>query len=324
MLLFPGPSLLLTPLLSAGKPLRINLAKRLGIVKLTDSVSVLHRHFQAIAPPPTAALSEPIPCTTVTFDVEDVERALRSIPELNDIALQSRSDGNVEAYISLASGSTLKSSDVLQILSGLLPGFALPGRVEVFAGSFPRLSSGEVDFDQLTSIINKSHISVMSKKEEIVRDIFADLLQITPDRIHSTSDFFLLGGNSLLLGKLSHQIRKRTTVNMGIAELFSDSTVQAIASFIEEKQVVKKPSMASIDSYDDEKMAGDDSRSSSRTDFGIGYDYDMDMDQSEKKARRGQNHPISLFVQAIPFIFFYPLKAATTCECDITVSLLIY
>ena len=301
---------------SAGKPLRINLAKRFGIGKLTDAVPALHRHFQAVVPSPTAPLSEPIPCTKVIFDVEDVDRALRSIPEVNDIGLQSRPDGNVDAYVSLVSGSSLKQCDILQILSGLIPGFALPGRVEVFSGPLPRRLSGEIDFEQLVTIINKAHTSVMSKREEIVRDIFADLLQIDTGRIQSTSDFFLLGGNSLLLGKLSHQIRKKTSINIGIAELFSDSTVQAIASVIQEREVVKKPSMRSMDSYDDEKAVGKDSRSSSRTEFGIDYDYDMDMEQSEKKARRGQNHPISLIVQALPFIFFYPLKAAITCKCE--------
>jgi len=66
----------------------------------------------------------------------------------------------------------------------------------------------------------RQNAASMSERQLLVRDIIANLLLAEPSKIDAYSDFFLLGGNSLLLGKLAYHIRKEMGVNVGVAALF--------------------------------------------------------------------------------------------------------
>jgi hypothetical protein len=73
---------------------------------------------------------------------------------------------------------------------------------------------GEVDFVEMEAEVARAHASVMSEQALLVRDIIGNLLVADAAMIKPDSDFFLLGRNSLLLGKLAHQIRKQTGVSI--------------------------------------------------------------------------------------------------------------
>lgn len=291
---------------AAGKPLRIKLASRLGIGCLTDSVPALHRHFEANTPGSEAALSDPIPCSRVSVDVNDVEGALLSIIGVEDVAIRVRFDGIPEAFVSTQRESGLDSSRLRKTISRVLPGYGVP---ELFAVEkpFDRGEKGQIDFAAIEAIIKAQNSSNMSENALLVRDIVANLLLTDPGMITSESDFFLLGGNSLLLGKLSYFIRKQMGANVAVADIFTNSTISGIASLIEsDLGDLKKPKLD--DSVNMEKFRDDDGNDSNST---LGYEYDLE-DTFDRG--RGQTHPLSLIVQAIPVIFFYPLKAAYTCK----------
>lgn len=48
--------------------------------------------------------------------------------------------------------------------------------------------------------------------------------------IAADSDFFLLGGSSLLLGKLSYFIRKQIVVIVAVADIFTNSIIEGITN----------------------------------------------------------------------------------------------
>ncbi|KAJ7861881.1 acetyl-CoA synthetase-like protein [Mycena leptocephala] len=205
---------------SAGKPLRIKLATRLGIGCLSDSVPASQRHFEADIPDNQASLSEPIECIRVTFDISALERALRSIHRVSDVAVRYSEDGSPEAFVS-ASG--VEPSEVKETLSRVLHGYALPDPLHILPDKLRKNASGDVDFTAMEARIAEMNSSAMSEQGLLVRDIVADLLMADPAKINGESDFFLLGGNSLLLGKLAYQIRKATGVNIPVATLFANS-----------------------------------------------------------------------------------------------------
>jgi hypothetical protein len=141
----------------------------------------------------------------------------------------------------------------------------------------------------------------MYERALLVRDIVANLLLTNPGMITDDSDFFLLGGNPLLLGKLSYFIRKAAGAN------FTNSTIKGIASLIEveDGQIPQKGLATSIDMQTYREDDGNDLYST------LGHDYDL---EDPMESSRGQTHPLSLIVQAIPIVFLYPLKAAYTCR----------
>ncbi|KAF8159331.1 AMP-dependent synthetase and ligase [Crassisporium funariophilum] len=291
---------------SAGKPLRIGLSKRLGFEIFTDSIPALHRHFEARLPQNVGSLSEAISCVRVTVNLANVEKALNNLPGVKEIALQTRSDGAIHAYIALISRTSFTPVDVIELLSEVLPGYTIPSMVYLLHGSLLYTASGDYNFEGMELEVSKAASVKMSKRQLLVRDIIADLLNIDPGQIRPDSDFFLLGGNSLLLGKLSHHVRRQSGVNVGIAELFSESTIHGIASLIEEKDPPSR------DKGCDEKSEVVDTPSSSTTVFGLDYDYEQDLEYAQSKRQRDQEHPICLIVQALPFLFFYPFKTALT------------
>ncbi|KAF9563625.1 acetyl-CoA synthetase-like protein [Agrocybe pediades] len=295
---------------SAGKTLRIGLSKRLGLGRLADNDPVLHRHYEATLPLRSQSISDSIPCSRVRIASDAVDTAIRRIAGVKDTVLQHHSDGSVDVYISTASDSGLASCDVLSHLTPILPGYAIPNRVFVLQ-SLLCDDSGEPQFERMQreSQQGMSMFRQMTAQEALVRDIFAFLLNINATDLYPESDFFLLGGSSLLLGQLSHHIRKRSGVSVAVTELFADSTLKGIASIIEDR-TPKTSVSADDDDYEDPHIKG--TRNSSRTFVPSDYDYEHDPEFADAKGLRGQNHPLCLIVQILPYLLFYPLKTSLT------------
>jgi hypothetical protein len=292
---------------NAGKPLRIKLAQRLGLGQLTDNVPALHRHYEAAAPDKNVALSEPIPCSRVSLDAHAVERALLSVMDVDDVTIRTQSDGSLEAFISVPSGSDLNDAQVRSALSHVLPGYSVPEPLHIIRCGFPRLSDGTINFAAMEAEIAAANASSLTKSGLVVREIFAQLLFKDAATITGGADFFLLGGNSLLLGRLAYFIKKETGQAVKVPDLFTNSTVTGIASLVDkEKALVSSDTLHGTDKL---KKEFNDSPLESLDDLPtLNYgEWDSVADRS-----RGATHPVSLIVQMIPMVFMYPLKAALT------------
>ena len=282
---------------SAGKLLRINLASRLGILCLSDSVRMRFRHFEAMAPSVLAPLTDPISCSRVSIDLHAINRALSRVPSINDVAVRFSFHEAIEGFISVDPGCELESEDLKTAISLQLPGYNVPEILHVLKG-VPLVRDGEsVNFEALEHRVADKYTFDMSELELLVRDTFANLLPIDPMRCTRDSDFFLLGGTSLLLGQLSYRIRKQTGVNIPITTLFNSSTIKDIAAMIDSQL---SPA-TDLDKYSSK-----------------GYDDHEKNDQEpgpDTAPSRDQTHPFNLIIQALPLLF-YPLQASLMCECN--------
>lgn len=292
----------------AGKPLRIKLGSRLGIGPLSDDVPALERHFEAKVPSKETPLSKPIPCSRVSVDVRAVQRACYRIPGVVDAAVTQQRDGAPIAFIQVQEDAGFTAADVDRALSQILHGYVVPNPLHVFRQPLIK-TNGEYDFTTMENIVREQNAATMSQTSIIVRDIIAKLLDIDSGSITDDSDFFLLGGNSLLLGRLVYMVRKETGAGLEVSSLFSNSTVSSIAALIDEAkggdEEEEDINMFSVD----EKGAGVYSS------YNMAHVYQADGDpafSSHGYKPRSQTHPFVMFVQALPFIFFYPLKAAWT------------
>jgi len=300
---------------SAGKPLRIDLSKRFGIGKLSDDVPLLHRHFEAALPDNQHLISEPIPCTRVAISAYIVESVLKNVQGVIDVALRRRPGDSLDAYISVAPQSKLTVRDITTSILLLIPGYAIPSHMYVIRGPLARDLSGGYDYDRMEKQALDNEIIEFDKQQLLVRDTFADVLDVDPAHMRKDSDFFLLGGNSLLLGKLSYHLRRQLGVDIGVMDLFSESTIQRIAAMIDEKG-------GSETDYgiDDETKHNASTASSSSTALPTDHGFDHDPEYRGKRRGRSPVHPFCLAVQAIPFLVFYPFKTAFTCASILTVT----
>ncbi|KAJ7912998.1 hypothetical protein B0H13DRAFT_2471972 [Mycena leptocephala] len=237
---------------------------------LSDSVPPLQRHFEADVPDALSPLSEPIGCRQVTFSVPAIERALLDIDGVHEVAARSCEDGSVEAFVY---AHKLTSQELKQLISGVLPGYAVPQSLHAKASEI--------------------NTSAMSEHALLLRDIIGNLLVIDTAKINSDSDFFLLGGNSLLLGKLAYLIRKETGINIPVTTLFRHTTLTEIVSLIDDA-TSSLESSSITDSY----IEGQNREEETLNRHG--------MDPSELTPLLDKRFA------SIPFVLFHPLKYAFT------------
>lgn len=254
----------------------------------------LHRHFEAITPTKETPLSEPIPCTGVSVDLRGLEQSIRSMVGVNDVALRVHVDGSVEAFVFVSDSyrSMLDSNHIIEELANVFPGYSLPEPLHALAKPPCRTSDGLFDFLAIESEVRADTGTKMSPQALAVRDIMANILVKDSSTISNDSDFFLLGGNSLLLGRLAYFIRKETGYNVKIPDLFTHSTINDIVSLIESEK--PSSSQSTLGDVIDETKLNDTSRS-----------FDMHSVDYEDKCggrSRGQTHPLSLLIQIIPLV----------------------
>ena len=290
------------PKSDAAKSLRINLASRLKLGSFTDHIPVLHRHFEAQCPAIGTPLDRPIDCSLLIVNELEVVTSMKTISGTQDVALRVNPK-NIEAFTSV-SNDTLDSQRITRALLEILPGYAIPAVIHVWNKPLLLLPSGAVDFDGMEREMQSRQASIMPHEEVVVRRIIARLLFLEPKIISSGSDFFLLGGNSLLVGRLAHAIRKETGADIQISALFTNSTVREMASLLKGEGSSSSSSRGTLAERSLVNKANLDPASAK------GW-------APAKKRTRGWSHPLSLIVQIIPFVFFYPLKAAWNCTYGI-------
>lgn len=293
----------------AGKPLRIKLGSRLGIGPLSDEVPAMERHFEAKVPGKEVPLSKPIPCSRITIDVRAVQRACYRIPGVLDAAVTQQRDGAPMAFIQVQEDAGFDAADIDRALGQILHGYAVPNPLHVFRQPLIK-SHGQYDFETMENIVREQNAASMSQTSIVVRDIIAKLLDIDPGSITDDSDFFLLGGNSLLLGRLVYMVRRETDVSLEVSSLFTNSTVAKIAALVDAERGTAGNADEDFSLYNiDEKGTGLYSSQN------LAHCYEAEGDpafSAHGQRGRSQTHPFVMFIQAIPFLLFYPLKAAWT------------
>ncbi|KAL0571102.1 hypothetical protein V5O48_010858 [Marasmius crinis-equi] len=296
---------------SAGKPQRINLAKRLGLPCFSDSIPLLARHYEARVARVQVNISDAIRCNPVSVDFSSIHGRISEIPGIREAAVRPGSDGIPEAFVSLEGDAPVDSTSITASLSSSLPGYALP-EIHIFYRAFPKSPEGEVDFELLEKYNLEQTNSTMSSDAMLVRDIVADLLILEPSKIVLESDFFLLGGSSLLLGKLSYQLRKATGVDVGITALFTNSTIAGITSLIEAERRAASLDARSETVYPSPSPSDFGDRTPRKSPNSPVLEYFSGSTFRPNNRTRHQNHPFVLLIQALSFVLFYPLKSALT------------
>ena len=74
--------------------------------------------------------------------------------------------------------------------------------------------------------------------ENILKEKFCELLDLKMDEIDLDSDFFAMGGNSLIAMKLLSQLRENFDVEITLTDLFMTSTIREMKELLEKKNAV--------------------------------------------------------------------------------------
>ena len=189
----------------------------------------------------------------IRIELEEVAHTiLQSAPEIiSEAVITVRGDPQVLiAHVVLESGKYMSDMDLQTLARDLpLPQYMRPARIVVLE-HLPLNSNGKLDRKILESMplpasdekMAQPH-EMLTLPEEELRLLWEDVLQqaTTRPRLDRDSDFFMFGGNSLLLVKLQGAVKEVLGVPVSVMEMYQASTLGRMAGLIHSKHNQRPP-----------------------------------------------------------------------------------
>jgi nonribosomal peptide synthetase DhbF len=174
-------------------------------------------------------------------ELGEIEVALRTIPELKDVAVTARQDRGDHAYLVAylvwqSAAEMLDNHALRQILETKLPRYLIPS-IFINLTELPLNSNGKVnrpalpapDFLQPAAQPEQIRNYNESRMVRIWKNVFHRQL------IHPLSNFFDLGGESLLAARLFQLIEKEFQLTLSLSELLYRPTPRELIELIDSR-----------------------------------------------------------------------------------------
>jgi amino acid adenylation domain-containing protein len=180
------------------------------------------------------------------FRVElvEIELATSKIAGVDECAVIKAHDGDNQLYLKLYYTSLRESIPVDFIrnqLSGALPEYMVPSIISRLE-KIPKTTSGKVDRKKLSILIDNSKNTVGKNFKPPRFGFEADLAliwnKILPERkVARESNFFELGGSSILAQKLSLNIKDTLNIHFPIAQIYKYPSIKEQAEYLSKAKI---------------------------------------------------------------------------------------
>ncbi|MCP3680903.1 MAG: amino acid adenylation domain-containing protein [Gammaproteobacteria bacterium] len=173
----------------------------------------------------------------IRIEPSEIETAINQHPavEYSVVVLKKhRNRQYLVAYILTNKSHSLSNEVIRKYLQQKLPASRIPN-IFMFPDSLPLLRTGKVNRSMLPEPkFNKTNEvdSLKDETEELLKNLWKNILQIEKDHINSTSNFFNLGGTSLDSTDLISEIKKKIGISIDFSDLFNNPTVKLLAEKI--------------------------------------------------------------------------------------------
>ncbi|WP_168204328.1 non-ribosomal peptide synthetase [Aliikangiella coralliicola] len=117
-----------------------------------------------------------------------------------------------------------------------LPEFMLP-RAYLLLEHFPLTNSGKIDksaLPKLTAIDTGNYVAAKSELEQKLQLIWQKVLD--QPKVSTESNFFSIGGHSLLVVRLINEIRETLNIELSVKDLFEFATIKSLSERIEKSE----------------------------------------------------------------------------------------
>ncbi|KAJ1551606.1 hypothetical protein HK096_007049 [Nowakowskiella sp. JEL0078] len=293
------------PTNQTNKVVRINLANRLGIAKISDGIPISERTYVAECPPKSSGVKDPINCRAIKPREEicfSVLKQCQYVTEVEIVVTKVGVDPNaLVAYVG-ARDEKLTNEILTDYLSQRLDDYDIPSKIVICpGGKIPRQIDGSIDVQVLKPKSSGNGI------QRVIKRVFQSVLSLPEDvELFGESDFFFVGGDSLTAGKAAALIRKKLGVEFQPHVMFKTRTVEAISAFIVEKLPKDHPVLKENFRHSRYLITGENRGST----MSVMSPY---LNTSEKKPKviSAANSSASfqaLFVQALPFAILKPTR----------------
>ncbi|MBD3919136.1 amino acid adenylation domain-containing protein [Paenibacillus sp. PR3] len=169
------------------------------------------------------------------IELGEIEYALRQNPQIEEAVVLAKEERGLSYLCAYIAGSeSITVTQLRQELQAKLPKYMIPSHF-VLLDRMPVTSNGKIDRFELLqheSVMDMgvSYTAPESELENLLTDIWSEVLQVSKENIGVHYNFFDLGGNSLLLIQAHARLQKHYAIP--ITDLFTYSTIRSLAEFI--------------------------------------------------------------------------------------------
>ena len=163
------------------------------------------------------------------IELGEIEAVLNAHPQVKQavVIVQENISGEKSLIAYLVLNQSLKINELREFIKQKLPDYMVPNAF-VTLDTLPLTPNGKIDRKALPAGNEKitregEYVAPRSHREEIIANIFANLLGVEKIGIHD--NFFNLGGHSLLATRLMSRLREAFSLEIPLRTLFEYSTV---------------------------------------------------------------------------------------------------
>ncbi len=178
------------------------------------------------------------------IELGEIENILSNHYEVKEVLVITRgelsSDKILCAYVVLNNPeamyqSSLVTSKLRKHLSQLLPDYMIPTYF-TYLTKFPLTPNGKIDRKALPKpeldVEIEEYIPPQNKEENMMVEIWSEVLEMDKNKISISANFFQLGGHSLKANIIVSKIHKALQVSIPLAEFFKNPTIKALVEYI--------------------------------------------------------------------------------------------
>ncbi|WP_340203689.1 amino acid adenylation domain-containing protein [Ascidiimonas sp. W6] len=174
------------------------------------------------------------------IELGEIEYHLNSLQMISNstvlVSVNQLEEKQLLAYIISSSGILNKDTIVSKLLE-VLPEYMIPTHY-IQLESFPLTVNGKIDKKALQNPVieveeNENDFVELNEAQIKLRELWSQLLNLDVSAIRLKSDFFKLGGHSLLIIELIDKIKDLFLVNLSIDDLFEKKTILDLSLHIE-------------------------------------------------------------------------------------------
>ncbi|KAB1158713.1 amino acid adenylation domain-containing protein, partial [Tenacibaculum aiptasiae] len=179
------------------------------------------------------------------IELGEIEFHLESIDSINRAIVILSGMGETKKLVAYLSGrEKVDEAKVKMSLSTKIPDYMIPV-VFVWMDSFPTNTNGKIDrkslpLPDITEI--EGYVPPVSVEERELVSIWSEVLGISEEKMSITSNFFKLGGNSLLAIKLKNLIKQSFEIEFPLSKIFLSPKIISIAEKLKQEGNKKQES----------------------------------------------------------------------------------